>query len=96
MTQVALVTTAIPGFGAGVILDIVVVPTGEQAGRVGDYVVFVVLAHISVNSGAVDARFAGTAFKVEEERGPGNKLHVTASEWANYIFCTMDGRVEVL
>jgi len=43
----------------------------------------------------VDARSAGPAFEVKDERRTGNKLHATAAERANDILWTMDGRVGV-
>ena len=97
MTQVALVSMAVPGSAAGVILGIVAGGAiGEQAGRVGNYVVCVVLAHISVNSGAVDSRSTGTAFEVKNKCGTRNEFQATASERANDILWTMDRRVEML
>ena len=97
MTQIALVFIAIPGSLAGKILDIVAVgATADQAGRVGNYVVFIVLAHIFVYSGAVDSRSTGTAFEMKDECGTRNKFHVTASERAGDILWTMDGGVEML
>ena len=97
MTQVALVSIAVPGFAAGIVLDIVARgATGEQAGRVGNYVVCVVLAYGSVDSGTVDSRWTGTTFKVEDERGVRNEFHATGSGRARDILWTMGRRVEVL
>ena len=97
MTQVALISTAIPGSVAGIIFGIVAVgATGEQTGRVGDYVGCVVLAHISVNSGAVDSRSTGTAFEVKDKCGARDKFLATASERTDNILWTMDRRVEML
>jgi hypothetical protein len=97
MTQVAPVSIAVPGFFTGIVLDIVARgATGEQAGRVGNYVVCVVLAYGSVDSGTVDSRWTGTAFKVEDERGVKAEFHATGSGRARDILWTMGRRVEVL
>ena len=97
MTQVALVSTAVPGSVAGKIFGIVAGgATGEQARRVGNYVVCVVLAHISVNSSAVDARSTGTAFEVKDKRGARDEFQTTASERAYDVFWTMDRGIEML
>ena len=97
MTQVALVSIAVPGSVAGIVFGIVASgATGEQTGRVRDYVGCVVLAHISVNGGAVDSRSTSTAFEVKDKCGARDKFHATASERADNILWTMDRRVEML
>ena len=96
MTQVALIGSTVPGSGGGIILDIIGGGASKQVRRVSDYVVCVVLAHIFVNSSTVDARSTSTAFEVEKECGVRDEFHITASERANNILCTMDGRVGVL
>ena len=97
MTQVALVSIAVPGSFAGKILGIVAGGAiGEQAGSVGNNVVCVVLAHISVNSGPVDSRLTSTAFEVKDKRGARDEFLITASERADDILWTMVGRVEML
>ena len=97
MTQIALVFKAVPGSLGGIIFGIVAGgTTGEQAGRVGNYVGCVVLAHISVNSGAVDSRSTGTAFEVKDKCGTRDEFRATASERADNILCTMDRRIEML
>ena len=97
MTQVALVSIAVPGSVTGIVFGIVASgATCEQAGRVGNYVVCVVLAHISVNGRAVHSRSTGTAFKVKDKCRARNEFHATASERADNILWTMDRRVEML
>ena len=97
MTQVAFVSIAVPGSVAGKILGIVAGgATSEQAGSVGNNVVCVVLAHISVNSSPVDSRSTSTAFKVKDNCGARDDFHATAPERTDDILWTMDGRAEML
>ena len=97
MTQVALVSTAVPGSFTGIIPGIVAGgATGEQAGRVGDYVGCVILAHNSVDSGAVEARTTSTFFEVKDKCGARDEFLVTVCERADNILWTMDRRIEML
>ena len=70
--------------------------TGEQAGRVGNDVGCVVLAHISVDGGAVDSRSTGTTFEMKDKRGARDEFQATTSERAGNVLWTMDRRIEML
>jgi len=98
MTQVALVCMPVPGSVAGIIIFGGIAgggaAAGEQAGRVGNYVVCVVLAHNFVKNGAVDSRSTGTAFEVKDKCGARDDFLATA--WADDILWTMDRRKEMI
>ena len=97
MTQVAFICLAVPGPAAGIILGIVArSATGEQTGRIGNYVVCVVLTNNPVDGDTVHSRSTFASFKVKDERRARDKFHATPVEWTSNILWTMNRRPEVL
>jgi len=97
MTQVAFICLAVPGPAAGIILGIVArSAAGEKTGRIGNYVVCVVLTNDPVDGDTVHSRSTFTSFKVKDERRARDKFHATPIEWTSNILWTMNRRPEVI